>query len=213
MGLFSKNSGSTTLPASMDGLSEEARKLALDKMKSGAGTDATDLIAPPPAALGGGAGSGSSSLFSGRKSSEKPAATATAVKTTNAELTERDRYLQQLKVRIHQQLVERLDVQNLRALPPETVRSEVRVLIRDLCQNEKGLLNLSEQERLMDEVMDETFGLGPLETLLKDAAISDILVNRYDRIYRERRGRLELSDVRFRDNSHLRQIIDRIVGL
>ena len=65
----------------------------------------------------------------------------------------------------------------------------------------------------MDEVMDETFGLGPLETLLKDPAISDILVNRFDRIYVERSGRLELADVRFRDNQHLRQIIDRIVGL
>ncbi len=65
----------------------------------------------------------------------------------------------------------------------------------------------------MDDVMDETFGLGPLETLLKDPSISDILVNRFDRIYVERRGRLELCDVRFRDNPHLRQIIDRIVGL
>jgi pilus assembly protein CpaF len=65
----------------------------------------------------------------------------------------------------------------------------------------------------MDEVMDETFGLGPLETLLKDPAITDILVNRYDRIYCERRGRLELCDVQFRDNAHLRQIIDRIVGM
>ncbi len=65
----------------------------------------------------------------------------------------------------------------------------------------------------MDDVMDETFGLGPLETLLKDPTITDILINRFDRIYVERRGRLELVDVRFRDNAHLRQIIDRIVGL
>jgi pilus assembly protein CpaF len=93
------------------------------------------------------------------------------------------------------------------------VRSEVRVLIRDLCQSEKGLINSIEQEKLMDEVMDETFGLGPLETLLKDPSITDILVNRYDRIYAERKGRLELVDVHFRDNAHLRQIIDRIVGM
>jgi len=127
--------------------------------------------------------------------------------------SERQLYMQQLKVRIHQQLVERLDVQNLRSLPPETVRAEVRVLIRELCQSEKGLINSVEQERLMDEVMDETFGLGPLESLLKDPTITDILVNRYDRVYCERRGRLELVDVRFRDNAHLRQIIDRIVGM
>src|SRR5437868_12857375 len=97
------------------------------------------------------------------------------------QISERQAYLQQMKVRIHQQLVDRLDVQNLRTLPPETVRAEVRVLIRELCQSEKGLINSNEQEKLMDEVMDETFGLGPLEALLKDASISDILVNKFDR--------------------------------
>ena len=131
----------------------------------------------------------------------------------NPQQSERSVYLQQLKVRIHQQLVSRLDVQNLRMLPPDTVRGEVRILIRELCQSEKGLINSADQERLMDEVMDETFGLGPLETLLKDQTITDILVNRFDRIYVERRGRLEEADVRFRDNQHLRQIIDRIVGM
>ena len=126
--------------------------------------------------------------------------------------SERQVYLAKMKLRIHQQLVERLDMQNLKTLPPEVVRGEVRVLIRELCQSEKGLINSADQERLMDDVMDETFGLGPLEGLLKDASVSDILVNRYDRIYVERRGRLEMVDVRFRDNGHLRQIIDRIVG-
>ena len=81
--------------------------------------------------------------------------------------TERNSQFDQLKVRIHQQLVQRLDVQNLKSLPPDTVRAEVRIVIRDLCQNERGLLTSQDQERLMDEVMDETFGLGPLETLLK----------------------------------------------
>ncbi len=126
--------------------------------------------------------------------------------------SERQIYLSQLKVRIHQQLVERLDVQGLKAMPPEVVRQEVRTLIKELCADEKGLLSSREQERLMDEVMDETFGLGPLEALLKDATVSDIMINKWDRIYVERRGRIELSDIRFRDNSHLRQIIDRIVG-
>ncbi len=125
---------------------------------------------------------------------------------------ERQAYLTQMKMRIHQKLVERLDVQNLRSMPPETVRNEVRSLIRELCQSEKGLINGADQERLMDDVMDETFGLGPLETLLKDPTISDILVNRFDRIYCERKGRLELSEITFRDNLHLRQIIDRIVA-
>ena len=127
--------------------------------------------------------------------------------------SDRQAYYQQLKVRIHQQLVERLDVQNLRVLPPDTVRDEVRVLIGELCQSEKGLISSADQQQLMDAVMDETFGLGPLEALLKDNTITDILVNRFDRVYVERRGRLEPADVRFRDNSHLRQIIDRIVAL
>jgi pilus assembly protein CpaF len=126
--------------------------------------------------------------------------------------TERQVYFQKMKSRIHQQLVERLDIQNLRALPQDAVRQEVRGVVRDLCQSEKGLLNSSEQERLMDEVMDETFGLGPLEGLLKDPSITDILVNRFDRVYVERKGRIELAETRFRDNQHLRQIIDRIVA-
>ena len=126
---------------------------------------------------------------------------------------DRQAYLTQLKVRIHQQLVTRLDMQNLRTMPPATVREEVRGLVRELCQSEKGLISSNDQDRLMEDVMDETFGLGPLENVLKDTSITDILVNRFDRIYVERKGRLETSDIRFRDNQHLRQIIDRIVGM
>lgn len=129
-----------------------------------------------------------------------------------AQMPERQAYLQQLKQRLHQQLVERLDVQNLRSMPQNIVRQEVRVLVRELCRTEKGLLSSAQQERLMDEVMDETFGLGPLEALLKDPTVTDILVNRHDRVYIERTGRLELTDVQFRDTKHLRQIIDRIVA-
>ncbi|MBC7784146.1 MAG: CpaF family protein, partial [Burkholderiales bacterium] len=126
--------------------------------------------------------------------------------------TDRQIYLSQLKLRIHQQLVERLDVQGLKSMPPDLIRQEVRTLIKELCTSEKGLLSSREQDKLMDEVMDETFGLGPLEALLKDSSVSDIMINRWDRIYIERRGRIELSEIRFRDNAHLRQIIDRIVG-
>jgi pilus assembly protein CpaF len=143
---------------------------------------------------------------------DPPAPPRTSARITPQQ-AERQAYLSQMKVRIHQQLVNRLDLQNLRTLPPATVREEVRVLVRELCQSEKGLISSADQERLMDDVMDETFGLGPLETLLKDPTVSDILVNRFDKVYVERRGRLEFTDVRFRDNLHLRQIIERIVGL
>src|SRR5688500_3989646 len=120
---------------------------------------------------------------------------------------ERQQYLMQMRVKIHQKLVERLNVQNLRSMPINVVRQEVRTLIRELYQSEKGLLSSAEQSKLMDDVMDETFGLGPLEGLLKDPSITDILVNRHNKVYVERRGQLELTDVVFRDNSHLRQII------
>ncbi|HUB25421.1 MAG TPA: CpaF family protein [Tepidisphaeraceae bacterium] len=150
-------------------------------------------------------------------SAPRPAPAAAASVPSSYEQTpqappERNGQFEALKVRVHQRLVERLDVQNLRSLPPETVRGEVRILIRELCESEKGLLSGADQERLMDDVMDETFGLGPLEALLKDPTISDILINRFDRIYIERRGRLEKVETRFRDNTHLRQIIDRIVA-
>jgi pilus assembly protein CpaF len=159
------------------------------------------LIAPIPSALVAGA-------IAPPAPAPAPPSRVAAAPMSN----ERQQYFQTLKVRIHQKLVERLDTQSLRTLPPETVRGEVRGVIRELCQSEKGLINSADQERLMDDVLDETFGLGPLETLLKDPTISDILINRWDRVYCERRGKLELSEVRFRDNAHLRQIIDRIVG-
>ena len=129
-----------------------------------------ELIAPTPAAL------------------QQPKRTEDVRPMLSGAALERANYLSGLKVKIHQKLVERLDVQNLRTMPPETVRGEVRMLIRDLCQSEKGLINGSDQEKLMDDVMDETFGLGPLEILLKDPTISDILVNRWDRIFCERQA-------------------------
>ena len=143
---------------------------------------------------------------------DRPAATATPPAPVEPAISpERRRYLDEMRVRLHGQLLERLDVKNLRALPAEVVRQETRAAIRELCQSEKGLLTSDEQARLTEEVMDETFGLGPLEPLLRDSTISDILVNRPDQIYIERAGRVVLSDVRFRDDKHLRQVIDRIV--
>src|SRR5437763_6846882 len=87
---------------------------------------------------------------------------------TSPASTERTAYLTQMRVKLHQKLVERLNVQNLRSMPANVVRQECRSLIKELYQTEKGLLTSAEQDRLMDDVMDETFGLGPLESLLKD---------------------------------------------
>jgi pilus assembly protein CpaF len=208
MGLFSRNNGTATANTTTSGGGGaavlDAPPAAPQQVKPVSSgifakpAPSADLaVAPVPAAP---------------SSISQPAVIQAAPALTPQQREQQLQY-QQLKARIHQKLVERLDVQNLRALPQDTVRQEVRTLIRDLCQSEKSLINSADQERLMDDVMDETFGLGPLETLLKDPSISDILVNRFDRIYVERKGRLELSEVRFRDNKHLRQIIDRIVAM
>src|ERR1043166_2876996 len=93
--------------------------------------------------------------------------TAGAVMAAPSVTPERQAYLMQMRVKIHQKLVERLNVQNLRSMPINVVRQEVRTLIRELYQNEKGLLSAAEQSKLMDDVMDETFGLGPLEGVRK----------------------------------------------
>jgi pilus assembly protein CpaF len=119
---------------------------------------------------------------------------------------------EELKRIIHAKLVDKLDLSRVSDLAGETLRREIRLVVERLCDTENPLLNRMERERLIDEVLDETFGFGPLEVLLKDPTISDILVNGPHKIYVERRGKLEKTDVKFRDNEHLLQIIDRIVS-
>src|SRR5688572_3354687 len=118
----------------------------------------------------------------------------------------------ELKRIIHGKLVDKLDLSRVSDLAGDTLRREIRLVVERLCDTENPLLNRMERERLIDEVLDETFGFGPLEALLKDPTISDILVNGPHKIYVERRGKLEKTDVKFRDNEHLLQIIDRIVS-
>src|SRR6516162_5252168 len=119
---------------------------------------------------------------------------------------------EELKRIIHAKLVDKLDLSRVSDLAGETLRREIRLVVERLCDTENPLLNRMERERLIDEVLDETFGFGPLEMLLKDPTVSDILVNGPHKIYVERRGKLEKTDVKFRDNDHLLQIIDRIVS-
>jgi pilus assembly protein CpaF len=119
---------------------------------------------------------------------------------------------EELKRLIHGKLVDNLDLSRVSDLEGDTLRREIRLVVERLCDTENPLLNRMERERLIDEVLDETFGFGPLEVLLKDPTISDILVNGPHKIYVERRGKMEKSDVKFRDNEHLMQIIDRIVS-
>jgi pilus assembly protein CpaF len=120
--------------------------------------------------------------------------------------------LQELKARIHRRLVERLDLGKLSELPEEEVRRQVRRITDSLLTLESTPLSRADRERLIDEIENETFGLGPLEPLVQDHEISDILVNGAHQVYVERFGRLETTEVVFRDDAHLRQIIDRIVS-
>lgn len=120
--------------------------------------------------------------------------------------------LENLKRDIHNKLVDKLDLTKVGELQGEVLRREIRLVVEHLCDSEETLLNRAEREQLIEEVLDETFGLGPLEMLLKDQTISDILINGPKSVYVERRGKLEKTDVEFRDNQHLLQIIDRIVS-
>jgi pilus assembly protein CpaF len=124
---------------------------------------------------------------------------------------ERTEY-QQVKADLHRKILDRLDLEKLGRTPSDAAREEVLLLIRNTVNSEAVPLSFAERERLAREILDEIFGLGPLEPLLKDPTISDILVNRYNRVYVERAGKLEATGLSFKDDAHLMQIIDRIVS-
>ena len=119
---------------------------------------------------------------------------------------------QKIKAQIHRQLVEGLDLSRLHQLKPERLRREVRELASQLSQTSPEMMNELERERLVDEIMDEAFGLGPLEAVMKDPAVSDILVNGPHEVFLERNGRLEPSDIVFADNAHVIQVIQRVAA-
>jgi pilus assembly protein CpaF len=120
--------------------------------------------------------------------------------------------MSEIKSRIHRRLLERLNLSNLDKLEQEQVIDAIRRVTHDLLQQESVPLNFEERERLVSQVLDEIFGLGPLEPLIQDPDVSDILVNTWRHVYIERAGKLEPTDVRFQDDRHLLQIIDRIVS-
>jgi len=117
-----------------------------------------------------------------------------------------------VKAAIHRRLLQKLNLDRVNQLGRESVRAEVGQIVESLATAESTPMTLQERERVAQEVLDEVFGLGPLEPLLKDPAISDILVNSYKDVYVERRGLLERTMVQFRDEGHLLAIIDRIVS-
>jgi pilus assembly protein CpaF len=129
----------------------------------------------------------------------------------NLQAFERSEY-QQVKADLHRKILDRLDLEKLGRTTGDSAREEVLILIRGSVNSEVVPLSFAEREQLSREILDEIFGLGPLEPLLKDPTVSDILVNRFDRVYVERGGKLEITGLTFKDNQHLMQIIDRIVS-
>jgi pilus assembly protein CpaF len=129
----------------------------------------------------------------------------------NLQAFERGDY-QQVKADLHRKILDRLDLEKLGRTTGDSAREEVLILIRSSVNSEAVPLSFAEREQLSREILDEIFGLGPLEPLLKDPTVSDILVNRFDRVYVERAGKLEITGYSFKDNQHLMQIIDRIVS-
>jgi pilus assembly protein CpaF len=117
-----------------------------------------------------------------------------------------------VKAAIHRKLIQKLNLDRLNEVNREEVRREVSQILEALVVGESTPMNLQERERLAQEVLDEVFGLGPLEPLLADPTVSDILVNTYKHVYIERKGMLEATSVQFRDDVHLMGIIDRIVS-
>jgi pilus assembly protein CpaF len=122
-----------------------------------------------------------------------------------------DRYFE-LKSEIHKKLIGVLNLERVSSLPKERLRSEIGRVVERLVEEERVPMTTAEQNKIVEEVLDEVLGLGPLEPLLKEPSISDILVNGFDKVYIERNGKLALTAVRFKDNAHLLHIIEKIVS-
>jgi len=131
-----------------------------------------------------------------------------------ADTESRTNEYQQLKAKVHQELLNRLNLERLTRVKREDAEPEIRRVIGTIIENQLATtpLSLLERETLVTDVLNELFGLGPLEALLRDPAVSDILVNRYDQIWVEREGKLEETEIVFKDDRHLQRIIERIVS-
>ena len=123
-----------------------------------------------------------------------------------------NRSYRELKQRIHTLLLERVDLESMQRLTQEQIRDELRGLVERLLDEEAVVINDAERRNLTRDIRNEMLGFGPLETLLSDPSVSDILVNGHQQVYVERRGKLELTDVVFNDDAHLMKIIDKIVS-
>ena len=116
-----------------------------------------------------------------------------------------------LKVRLHQEIIETINLAAIEKMARDDIQAEIGELVRSMLDAENIPMNVSERHKLISDIVDELLGLGPIEPLLKDPTVNDILVNAYSQVFVERNGLLELTKVKFRDDAHLLRIIDRIV--
>jgi pilus assembly protein CpaF len=152
-------------------------------------------------------------LFGNRNGDAQPKTSAVAPALPGPEATRRPelgRY--ELKTRVHRELIERLDLTKLSLLPGDVVQQQIRRIVEDMLVDDETPLSRQEREQLVVEVQHETFGLGPIEPLMQDPTVSDILVNGPHEVYVERRGKLQKTSAIFRDDAHLLQVIERIVS-
>jgi pilus assembly protein CpaF len=201
MGLFTKKSQGEDPPAPTPSPAPAATAPPPPPPAGPAATAPAPAAAAPPSAPA-------------KPAPPKPAASK-PMKVNSLKERQSDERLQKyyaLKGLIHRKLVDQLDMTKLNADASEELREQVRRVVLALCEEEDTLLNASERQRLAQEILDETFGLGPLEPLLDDPKISDILINGPNQIYIERGGQLALTDVKFKDDGHLLHIIDKIVS-
>ncbi len=146
------------------------------------------------------------------RSEPKPDPNGQAPAQPAAATSATDDWFLALKRELHQQVISGIDLTSIGTMPEDELRVEVRRQAELLCRRRSDLLSLHEREQLVNEVLDETFGYGPLEALMKDMAISDILINGPKTVYVERAGRLQKTPIAFHDNRHLVQIVQRIVS-
>lgn len=135
-----------------------------------------------------------------------------STQTVARNLASKSNFFHEVKRKIHGRLVEEANLAALDTLEPDEIRSEIELVVEHYLKEEQALLNQEESKALIDDILDELLGLGPLEPFFKDPTVSDVLVNTYKDIYVERFGLLEKTKSRFVDDAHLRNIIDRIIS-
>src|SRR5262245_43505132 len=211
MGLFTKKPGGSGVGTPSSSPPPPPSASAAGSVSPPAGRPAPELTRPPSPPPSAGAAP-QPPTHPKSVATQMPQKPKDAAPSKPKEADEKTKKLHELKGVIHRKLVDQLDMSKLGADATAELREQVRQVVVALCEEENTLLNHQERQRLAQEILDEVFGLGPLETLLKDPKISDILINGPYQVYIEKGGRLALSDVKFKDNQHLLHIIDKIVA-